>query len=44
MSAVVKNLSLSDMWRLDIIGISDPVQMNDNDKALKFNDMIYYDE
>ena len=23
------------MWRLDIFGISDSVQMNDNDKALK---------
>lgn len=43
-SVVAKNFNLSDMWRLDIIGDGDPVQMNDNEKALKqFNDMIYCD-
>lgn len=32
-SVVVKNPNLTDMWRLDIIGISDSVQVDDNDKA-----------
>jgi len=43
-SVVVRSPDLTDMWRLDIIGISDPVQVDDNDKALQqFNEGIYYD-
>jgi len=43
-SVVVRSPDLTDMWRLDIIDISDPVQVDDNDKALQqFNEGIYYD-
>ena len=41
-SSINKSHNLSDLWSLDVIGINDPVHLDDNDKALD-NNTVYYD-
>ena len=42
-TSVTRNLNIEDFWSLETIGITNPLDVTDDDKALEqFNELIYY--